>query len=35
MKLIKGQDYNSDKKPVPKDFIGPSSSTLQLINLLN
>jgi hypothetical protein len=34
MKLIKGQDYNSDKKLTPKDFIGPSSSTLQLINIL-
>ena len=35
IKLIKGDDYDKQKKISPKDFIGPSSNTLQMINLLN
>jgi mRNA (guanine-N7-)-methyltransferase len=35
MKLIKGDEYDKQKKLSPKDFIGPSSNTLQMINLLN
>ena len=35
LKLIKGKDYLADKKYTSKDFIGPSSLTLQLENLLD
>ena len=35
LKIIKGKDYDSSKKYFPGDFIGPSSSTLQMINLIN
>tara|TARA_B100000902_G_scaffold348404_1_gene356324 strand:+ start:1616 stop:5488 length:3873 start_codon:yes stop_codon:yes gene_type:complete len=35
MKLIKGQEYDKQKQITNKDFIGPSSNTLQMINLLN
>ena len=34
-KLIKGKEFLKDKKYTSKDFIGPSSSTLQLENLLD
>tara|TARA_B110001450_G_scaffold110795_6_gene104617 strand:+ start:6124 stop:9885 length:3762 start_codon:yes stop_codon:yes gene_type:complete len=35
LKLVKGKDYDRSRKPNIKDFIGPSSSTLQMINLLH
>ena len=35
IKLVKGDEYDKQKKISPKDFIGPSSNTLQMINLLN
>jgi hypothetical protein len=34
LKLVKGRDYDESRKVIVKDFIGPSSSTLQMINLL-
>jgi hypothetical protein len=34
LKLIKGSDYKPNTKINIKDFIGPSSSTLQMINIL-
>ena len=34
LKLTKGDDYKEHYKSNPKDFVGPSSTTLQLINLL-
>ena len=35
LKITKGKDYNPTKKHVNKDFIGPSSNTLQLHNIMN
>lgn len=32
--LVKGKDYNPAMRIFPKDFIGPSSTTLQILNLL-
>lgn len=34
LQLIKNTEYNKSMKPTNKDFIGPSSNTLQMINLL-
>jgi len=34
LKLAKGPDYKTMMKPNVKDFIGPSSSTLQMVNIL-
>ena len=34
LKLVKGQDYKAMMKPSIKDFIGPSSTTLQMVNIL-
>jgi len=34
LQIVKGQNYDIDRKVNVKDFIGPSSSTLQMINLL-
>ena len=34
LQIIKNQDYKESTKPSNKDFIGPSSNTLQMINLL-
>ena len=35
LKIIKNKEYDETKKVYNSDFIGPSSSTLQMINLLN
>ena len=35
LKIVKNKDYDETKKPNNSDFIGPSSSTLQMINLIN
>ena len=35
LKIIKGKDYDPSKKHVNKDFIGPSSNTLQLHNIMD
>jgi hypothetical protein len=35
LKITKNKDYDETKKPYNSDFIGPSSSTLQMINLIN
>ena len=35
LKITKNKDYDETKKPNNSDFIGPSSSTLQMINLIN
>tara|TARA_Y100000741_G_scaffold63502_1_gene45280 strand:- start:3206 stop:6847 length:3642 start_codon:yes stop_codon:yes gene_type:complete len=35
LKITKDKDFDETKKPYNSDFIGPSSSTLQMINLLN
>ena len=35
LKIIKNKDYDETKKIYNTDFIGPSSSTLQMINLIN
>tara|TARA_B110000444_G_scaffold4800_1_gene4505 strand:+ start:16067 stop:19726 length:3660 start_codon:yes stop_codon:yes gene_type:complete len=35
LKIVKNKDYDETKKPLNIDFIGPSSSTLQMINLIN
>jgi hypothetical protein len=34
LKLVKGQDYKPMMTPSIKDFIGPSSTTLQMVNIL-
>ena len=34
MKLTRGPDYNSDKRIYPSDFMGPSSYTLQIQNIV-
>ena len=34
LKLAKGPDYKTMMRPNVKDFIGPSSSTLQMVNIL-
>lgn len=34
MKLIHGKDYNAEKRIYPSDFIGPSSYTLQVKNII-
>ena len=35
LKITKNKDYDETKKPYNSDFIGPSSGTLQMINLIN
>lgn len=35
LKITKNKDYDESKKSYNSDFIGPSSSTLQMINLIN
>ena len=35
LKITKNKDYDSTKKSHGSDFIGPSSGTLQMINLIN
>jgi|TARA_B110000259_G_scaffold182305_1_gene225727 hypothetical protein len=35
LKITKGNDYNPNKKHINKDFIGPSSATLQMHNIIN
>jgi len=35
LKITKNKDYDETKKLYNNDFIGPSSSTLQMINLIN
>lgn len=35
LKITKNKDYDESKKYYNSDFIGPSSSTLQMINLIN
>ena len=35
LKLTKGKDYNPSKGHINKDFIGPSSATLQMHNIIN
>jgi hypothetical protein len=34
LRLVKGQDYKPNMIPSIKDFIGPSSTTLQMVNIL-
>lgn len=34
LRLVKGIDYKEDMRAFPKDFIGPSSTTLQINNIL-
>jgi hypothetical protein len=34
MKIIHGEDYPTDKRVYSKNFIGPSSLTLQVDNLI-
>ena len=35
LKITKNKDYDKTKKVLNNDFIGPSSATLQMINLIN
>jgi hypothetical protein len=35
LKIIKGNEYRESFKPLPRDFIGPSSLTLQMQNIIS